>query len=130
MAVRVSRRKIAQFLADSLASGEPPARVAKVLAAYLCESKQTRAVELYLRDIMAELAKRHGHVAAEVVSARKLDVEVAKSLAKLIKSETDAKTVEIMDSVDSDLIGGVIVRTPDAEMDQSVRAQLIKLRSI
>lgn len=130
MAGKPSRRKIAQFLADALANGESPKRVAKVLISYLAESKQLRMVELYMRDIQTELANRHGHVAAEVISARKLSSDVRQNLIKLVRDETDAKTVELMETIDEELIGGVLLRTPDAEMDNSVAKTLTKLRSI
>jgi ATP synthase F1 delta subunit len=130
MAVKLSRHKIAEFLADRLAAGESPRRVAKILAAYLIDTRTTRQAELILREITAALADKHGHLAVEVTAARRLNDETRQAIATLVKANSNARKVELIESVDPDLIGGAIVRTPDAEMDNSVRGGLRKLGAV
>jgi F-type H+-transporting ATPase subunit delta len=130
MASKISRHQVATYLADQLANGETSRRVAQTLAAYLTEARQQRQVDLYLRDIRAELATRHGHMSAEVVSARQLTAELRQYLTNVVKNTTNIEEVELMETIDTDLIGGVIVRTPDSEMDNSVKNNLAKLRAI
>ena len=125
-----SRRRVARFIADSLANGESAKSVAKVLAAYLVDSRQTRLMGLLLRDIESALLYRHKHLAADVVSSRKLDSQTIDDLRKMLVRETSADTAEILEQVDPTLIGGVIVRTPDSEMDASLKTKLQKLRAI
>lgn len=125
-----SRRQVAKFIAQQLANGESPARVAKVLAAYLSENNQTRNWELLLRDIETALLNEHKFLAADVISARKLSAESLDNLREMLLKETGAKKVEIIPEIDEKLVGGVIVRTPEAEMDASLRAKLTKLRAI
>jgi len=125
-----SRRCVAKFIADQLAAGESPRRVAKVLAAYLTETNQKRLAGLLLRDIRSALLHQHRHLAAGVTSARKLDPQILTDLRTMLLKETNAKTAEIVERVKPSLIGGIIVRTPDAEMDASLRAKLQKLRAI
>ncbi|MCL2451337.1 F0F1 ATP synthase subunit delta [Candidatus Saccharibacteria bacterium] len=125
-----SRRRIAKFIADQLMSGESVQRVAKVLAAWLVESRQTRTSELVLRDIETALLNDHKFLAADVSSARELSHETIASLREMLAAETGAQKVEIIPQVDENLVGGVIVRTPDAEMDASLRTKLRKLRAI
>ena len=48
----------------------------------------------------------------------------------MLKLETGAKTVELSERIDGDLLGGVIVRTPEAEMDASLKKKLTRLRAI
>lgn len=126
----ISRRRVAQFVADQLAAGESVARVARVLAAWLVDSRQTRTIEMLLLDIESELLRRHGHLTADVVSARELSADTRTNLINELKKLTSAKTVEILPKTDSSLLGGMIVRTPDAEMDASLRTKLSKLRAV
>jgi F0F1-type ATP synthase delta subunit len=125
-----SRRRVARFVADQLADGEPAARLAQVLAAYLVENRQTRLADLLIRDIETALLSRHKHLAADVVAARKLSSLVRQDLVNMLKAATNAATVELVENEDPALLGGIIVRTPEAELDASLRTKLTKLRSI
>lgn len=125
-----SRRQIAKFVAAQLVAGEPVGRIAKVLAAHLSLNRQTRYRELIIRDIEAELMNNYGHLSADVVSARALTTETRDILTNMLRAETGAKTVELRERVDSDLLGGVVVRTPEAEMDASLRKKLTRLKAI
>ena len=125
-----SRRRVAKFVADQLADGESPARLARVLAAYLASSKQLWAVELILRDIESALLRSHKFLAADVTSARRLSRETLDELVKMLKSETGAQKVELIENINSDLVGGVVVRTPEAELDASLLNKLRKLRTV
>ena len=125
-----SRRRIAKFIAAQLVAGESPRRIAKVLAAYLSSNHQMRQSELIIRDIETELANSYQHLSADIASARTLTTETRNALVAMLKLETGAKTVELSERVDGDLLGGVIVRTPEAEMDASLKKKLTRLRAI
>lgn len=125
-----SRRLVAKFIARQLANGESPARVAKVLAAYLVSNRQTRQCELIIRDIETELLDKYGHLSARVSSARKLDDAARKKMIAVLKTYTGAQTVELDETVDQNLLGGVIVSTPEAEMDASLRKKITRLKAI
>ncbi len=125
-----SRRRVAKFVADQLAAGESPARIARVLAAYLVSSKQLWAQELILRDIESALLQGHKFLAADVTSARRLSRETLGELVKMLKSETGATQVELIENINSDLVGGVVVRTPEAELDATLLNKLRKLRTV
>ncbi|GHU09735.1 hypothetical protein FACS189431_8250 [Alphaproteobacteria bacterium] len=130
MAVKVSRRREVVALVNLLENGASAKKVAQILAAYLVENHQARAAELYLRDVRAEIERRFGHASVEVASARQLSADIEKQIEHFIKKSTDARSVEIIKTVDEDLVGGVVISTTDAEMDGSVRTKLRKLRSI
>jgi F-type H+-transporting ATPase subunit delta len=125
-----SRRRVAKFVADQLASGESVADVAKVLAAYSVAGGQIRSTDLLLRDIETALLRDYGHLCADVVSARQLSSETRNELAKMLKHETNAKTTELIETIDENLIGGLVVRTPEAELDASLKTKLTRLRAI
>lgn len=125
-----SRRRIAKFIAARLVAGESPQRIAKVLAAYLVSARQVRQAELVIRDIETELMNHHSHLSVDVTSARKLTREAKTALITMLQAETGAATVELVENVDTDLLGGVVVRTPEAEMDTSLRKKLTRLKAI
>ncbi len=127
---KISRRKIALHACEELTSGTPVDKVVLQLAAYLVDSRQTAQTELLVRDIETILAKQYGIVLVKIVSARELSSQIIKSIEQFVSRSEGAKQVEVDTSVDPYLVGGVIIRTPSAELDMTVRKQLNNLRSI
>lgn len=125
----ISRRKIAQYASRELMSGVPASKVFARVAAYLVDTKQQSKTELLVRDIKTILSKEYGVVLAEVTSARSLSDSTISNIKQFIKLSQNAKQVEVDTSIDPDLIGGVIIRTPTSELDATVRKQLNSLRS-
>lgn len=125
----ISRRKIASYIATELAAGKPVGPLMTQAAAYLVDHHQQNQADLLVRDIEATLAREHKVVLAKVVSARKLSDQIIKSIAQYVQTAEAAKQVEVSASVDPSLLGGVIIRTPQAELDTTVRKQLNSLRS-
>ena len=129
MAAPLSRRKMAQYIAEQLAAGAEHGKLLRQVAAYLMAHKQTKQVELLLADVADELASGHGTVMAEIISARALSSELKQSIASFVKSEHKAVHIQINESVDPSIIGGVIIKTPGFEFDSSIRTKLNRLRS-
>ena len=123
MNTKLSRRKIASYAAQQIVSGESVSQTVDAVAAYLIESGRIRETELVARAIEDELARR-GHVVARVTTAEKLDLTLDESIAKI----TSAKKVYVDTIVDPDVIGGVIIETPDKKLDASIRSKLNALR--
>jgi F-type H+-transporting ATPase subunit delta len=126
----ISRRRVAKFIAKQLANGESVSRTAKVLAAYLVDNKQKRQLNLFVRDIETELANEYGHLAADITAARKLTTETKRALSEMLQRETGVKSVELIETIDPQLIGGVVVKTPEAEFDTSLKTKLTRLKAI
>lgn len=126
----ISRRRVAKFIAKQLANGESVSRTAKVLAAYLVDNKQKRQLNLFVRDIETELANEYGHLAADITAARKLTTETKRALSEMLQRETGVKSVELIETIDPQLIGGVVVKTPEAELDTSLKTKLTRLKAI
>ena len=127
---KLSRRKVISTLIDLLSTGTPIKRVAKILAAYLIKTKHSRNVNLYIRDLELAYAERFGVATARVYSARKLSQQIRTQVKRLVKSTTNTKDVELIEIVDPSLIGGIIINTADAGLDESIRTKLQKLRSV
>ena len=125
-----TNRRIAKYVADQLAHGESPKRVAKVLAAYLVANRQTRLAGLLLRDVMVAALNNHRHLCSEIISARRLSDDVKAELTKMLRRETGATSVELLETIDKDVVGGVIVRTPESELDASLETKLKHLKAI
>ncbi len=128
---KVSRRVIARTVAARLLA-EPHKQThwLKVTAAYLLEQNMADDVDLVVNDIAHELFEQSGHLLVDVTSARKLTDTVRSELQKTMREATGAKRVELTEHVDADLLGGLIARTPDAQLDASIRTKLKQLASI
>ncbi len=121
--IRLSRRKIAAYIADELIAGRNATRQ---LAAYLVETKRTREVILVVRDIESALAER-GVLVADVAASRDLTPEAKQTIADFLRQTTGAQDVHMRPHVDSDLLGGVRIDTPGQRLDQTVRHRLNQL---
>lgn len=129
-APKASRRQVIAALIDMLEAGKSVRQVARTLAAYLVEIRQTRNAELYIRDFELAAAERFGVTAAYVYSASELSDKVRKQVEQLVKAKSGTKAVEMVEKIKPELIGGIIIKTADAELDGSVRTKLRNLRSV
>ena len=127
MAQRISRRILTEHVADRLIAGDD--QILRQLAAYLIDIHRTKEADLYVRDIEAALAQK-GVVIADVIAARDLAQETKGMIARYLQESYQADTVELRQQIDADLIGGVQVRTADAEYDASVRRKLTELQKM
>lgn len=125
----ISRRKIATYIADQLAAGKPADSLLAQAASYLIDHKKQNQAELLVRDIEAALARDHGIVLTQVISARELSAGIINKIEQFVLASEGAKQVEVSVSVDPSLLGGAIIRTPRAELDTTVRKQLNALKS-
>ncbi len=125
---KLSRRKIAEYVADELHTGANVKQLAQKAVAYLQDEGQLNQWELLMRDIEDVLATKYNTVAAHVTTARPLDAATRKQLATFIKEAEQADAAVIVsETVDESLIGGVIVQTPEKVLDSSVQNKLKQL---
>ncbi|HEV7453856.1 MAG TPA: F0F1 ATP synthase subunit delta [Candidatus Saccharimonadales bacterium] len=128
---KVSRRVIARTVAAKLLA-EPSKQSywLKVTAAYLLEQNMASDVDLVINDIAHELFEQSGHLLVDVTSAHKLSEQVRDELKHTMRKATGAQRVELTEHINPDLLGGLIARTSDAELDASVRTKLKQLASL
>ncbi len=126
MALRLSRRKLAEHYANELLAGNK--NVTSQLAAHLIETGRVRELELITRDIEDALA-RNGLVVASITSAHELTSETRRELMAYVKQATHASSVQLNESVQPELLGGVRISVPGAEMDASLQRKIMKLRA-
>jgi len=124
MAVRVSRHKMALFVADKLIAGIPAKHALQEVAAYLLETRRIREVDLVVRDIEDALEER-GIVVADITSATPLDDSIRTEIRKMV----GASSLQLRESVDATVLGGVRIDTPSKRFDGTIRRKLIELRA-
>lgn len=126
MVIKLSRRKIATVVAERLLEGDKT--IIKDLAGYLFYTKQTRSINLLVRDIENALLDK-GVLVAKVVSVHDLADSVKKQIDAFLLDESGANSVQAQYSIDKDLIGGIQISTPQAILDTSIKNKLQRLKA-
>jgi F0F1-type ATP synthase delta subunit len=125
MAARLSRRKIAVFVTNKILAGNHQAHeVMRELAAYLVTERRTRELDLIVRDIEEMLADS-GVIVADVASARPLSDAMKAEVTAML----GATSVQLRESVDEALLGGIRIDTPGKRFDGTIRHKLTALRA-
>ena len=127
MAIRLSRRKIAGYVADGLVSGTSESKLVKELAGFLIDTRRTKEIELVVQDIEYELKKR-GIVLGRITSATDLTTATEAAIKELIRVETKATSVELSRCIDQAVIGGVKIDLPGEQFDGTIARRLTTLR--
>ena len=120
---KLSRRKIAAYVADRYLAGESLDSLIPQVAAYLAEAGRLREADLVARAIEDTLAEK-GHVVATVTSAHPLTDAERRDIQTLI----GAKHIAMREVVDPEVLGGVRIETPGAQLDATIQNNLIALR--
>lgn len=127
----LSRRTIAKLIAAKIAA-EPSKREEwlRLGAAYLVERGQANRADQLVKDIARELEHETGQLLASVTAAHELDSAALQELAKYLRNHTGATDVSFDVTVDPTLISGVVVTTPDYELNVSARSYLRRLANL
>lgn len=123
MANRLSRSKIASYVADEVQHGGSLDLALQRVAGYLVESRRTRELTLVVRTIEDALAAR-GIVIASITAAQALDSQLREAIEKTIAADT----LYLREKVDPSVIGGVLVETPGSKLDATIKRKLLALR--
>ena len=124
MAIRLSRRKIAAYVADKLTTGTSVRETIKEVAAYLVDTRRTREAELLVRDIEDALVS-HGIVVADVTSAHPLSSQLRGEIAALV----GGKSLQLRETIDPNVLGGVRVNIPGKQFDGTIQRKLSALKA-
>lgn len=117
-----TRQDLAQVIATH--KGDNTKQLAREIAAYLLEKRQTASLESLLRDIMA-YRESEGNVEASVTTAHDLSPQLLEEIEQLIKAgKPGAKKVNAYSAHDPSVVGGLKVRLANEQLDMTVRAKL------
>ena len=122
-----SRRNVARYAAKLLASGTKTQEVAHLLASYVIEHKQFRALETLISEVEYCLEKYHDQQTLHITSAHSLSEELK---TKLKKEFGTAKSISLEETINPELLGGVIIETADKRFDGSLVTNLQRLKTI
>jgi len=126
---RLSRRRLATYVADGLLAGTPTRAILfEQLAGYLIDTRRTKELGLIVRDIEYRLADK-GHLNATVTSAFDLTSETMAAITTFVKQKTKAHTVMLNALVDPSVLGGIKISLPGHEINQTIAHQLTVLKT-
>ena len=128
MAMRLSRRKIAGYVAQQLVDGCDEKKLVSDLASFLIDNKRAGEIELIIRDVEYELSMR-GVVLARVTSAFALTESTKKIITQMVKDETDAKHIQLSQFVEPKVLGGAKLDLPGRQFDGTIARKLLTLRT-
>lgn len=69
-----------------------------------------------------------GIASASLVSAYPIGEDQRREFKEFVKENTQAKTVELMEKTDPDLIGGYVLKIGDKQIDNSLKTKLRELK--
>jgi F-type H+-transporting ATPase subunit delta len=93
----------------------------------VCQNGRLRDLPAMIASYLAELARRRGETAADVISATPLSEAQMQALSETLRRLIGNK-VSVNARVDADLLGGLIVKVGSRMFDSSVRTKLQRLR--
>ncbi|MGF1935412.1 MAG: ATP synthase F1 subunit delta [Nostoc sp. ChiQUE02] len=93
----------------------------------LVDKRRIAFLESIFQQYLALLRQLNQTVLAEVVSAVPLTEAQQQAIIQKVIAITNARQVELETKVDSDLIGGVIIKVGSQVIDASIRGQLRRL---
>lgn len=120
--MKLTRKQLAAHLIE-----HPGQQSVSQVAAYLVDNGRSKEMELVVREVEAQLSDT-GRTVAHVRSARKLSADQQRDVISMLKANSKTQSVEIINTVDPSLLGGVVVSTPEMEVDLSVRGRLERLK--
>ena len=128
MGRRLSRRALAHYVADGVASKSSAKKTVQQLAAYLVESRRTKELDLIVRDVATILAEK-GIMTGTLTTAYELSREAKKAIETSVAKETGATHISLAEEIDASLVGGYKVALPGHEIDRSIAHQLTTLKT-
>lgn len=93
----------------------------------LVDKKRLMFLEPICQQFLVLLRKLNNTVLAEVTSARELNSDQRYAIIDKVKQLTHAESVELKESVNTDLIGGVVIKVGSQVFDTSIKGQLRRL---
>ncbi len=93
----------------------------------ITENKREIFIPAICRNFLALTRKDQNIKAARLTTATKVDAATIQNITSLLEKELNAK-VELSENIDTEIIGGLILRLDDKQYDASVATQLKKIK--
>lgn len=128
---KVSRRKLADYIASKIVDDSDVKLCLRQVAAYLVRYNRVNEVDLVVRDVFTSLQNK-GIVYAELVTKNEISSDLKSIIEKFVKDKTNCSSVVLNNKLDSTILSGLIVNLPDAVLDTTSnrKLHLFKLNNI
>lgn len=125
---QLSRRRVArEWTRLLIAQPSRRAELVQQIAAYMVVHKMSHQLHLFVNDVADEVLAQQKHISADVYTAFGLSADSRERVTGLLRNITGAVTVALTETVNPTLLGGIVIRTPQLELDASVKRQLEQL---
>lgn len=128
--MKVSNQQYADALYEAVKE-KSQSEVNEILANFvkiLAKNNQIKNAENIIGKFKETWNRKEGVVEAEVVSRGKLDGELRIEIEKYVSKKYNAEKIEIIEKIDPEIKGGVVIRVRDEIIDGSIKGQLNNLR--
>lgn len=128
--MKVSNQQYADALYEAVKE-KSQSEVNEILANFvkiLAKNNQIKNAENIIGKFKETWSRKEGVIEAEVVSREKLDRELKIEIEKYVSKKYNAEKIKIIEKVDPEIKGGVVIRVRDEVIDGSIKGQLNNLR--
>ncbi len=122
-----TRTELSKALLSVINKTNDQQKLAKAIAHYLSEKRQTRELDAVMRDV-ARLRAEKGIIEATVISAFPLNETLKRDIRSLIAKEQKTEKIIINEVIDPSVLGGIRIETGEQQLDVTVQAKLHRLK--
>ena len=90
----------------------------------MTEKKREGALPIILSSFISQYNEKHGIAVVQVKTATPLSDKNRKEIEEKVKSSYHFNSVQLKETVDERLIGGIVIRIGDKQIDESIRKKL------
>lgn len=130
--MKISIQKYAQALFE-LTDGKSQKEILDVIKKFsevLKREGMIRNIKKIIEKFEEIYNKKNGIIMANIISSRKLSDEHIFQVENFIKNKYKTEKVEIENSIDKKIKGGIIIKIGDEVIDGSVAIQIKKMKEI
>ncbi len=115
-----------QTILDKIFNHQVGDLVRKFIAIVVSKNRE-ELIPAITKEFLNQYRIHNGFITAEVTTAIELDDELRTKLLSIVGEENDRK-VELVETVDPSIIGGLVVRIGDRQFDASIKRKINDLK--
>lgn len=122
-----SRKELAGALNGMITTSSDPSKLAKAIARYLTEERQTKDLDGLMRDII-RMRENDGIIEVTATTAFPLSDQLKRDIRSLIEKQHNTTHIIINEVIDPYVVGGLKLETSEQQLDVTVQAKLHRLK--
>lgn len=130
--MKVNISQYAQTLLD-LTDGKSEQEILVVIqkfAEQLKKDGQLKNADKIMEKFSDLYNSKNGIVVAQITTSQKVENLNAKEIEEFVKRKYGAKNVELIEVINEDIKGGIVIRVGDEVLDASLKKKLNKLKQV